>query len=272
MTSSIFLGLLIGIVMGLTGAGGGILSIPALVLGTGMGMVAAKPVALAAVGLGSAIGAAGGLRLGHVRYKAALYMVLLGVLFSPIGQWAAHQVPAAFLAILFSAIMLLVAWRSWKKPSRAQAAHSYERDVPCKLNPDTGKFSWTPAHFTTLGLIGAATGLMTGMLGVGGGFFIVPMLQRYSNLTQQSIVVTSLAVIALVSGSTVLQMLLAGHNDIVPSGWIFVIATCVGMVFSRMVAARVPTLWSKRGFAVLVLLATVLLLLKTFAPGLIALS
>ncbi len=271
MTSSIFLGLLIGTVMGLTGAGGGILSIPALVLGTGMGMVAAKPVALTAVSLGSAIGAADGLRLGLVRYKAALYMVLLGALFSPLGQWAAHQVPAAFLAVLFSAILLLVAWRSWKKPA-PEPEHSYERQVPCQLNPATGRFSWTPACFTTLGLIGATTGLMTGMLGVGGGFFIVPMLQRYTNLTQQSIVVTSLAVIALVSGSTVLQMMLHGQAEIVSSGWIFVIATCVGMVLSRLVAARVPALWSKRGFALLVLLATVLLLLKTFAPGLLPLS
>ena len=106
---------------------------------------------------------------------------------------------------------------------------------------------------------------MTGMLGVGGGFFIVPMLQRFTNLTHQSIVLTSLAVIALVSGSTVLQMLL--HDTrILPSGWWFVGATALGMAVSRLFAHKVPQHWLQRGFALLVLLAMLLLLLKTFAP------
>ena len=91
------------------------------------------------------------------------------------------------------------------------------------------------------------------------------MLQRFTNLTHQSIVLTSLAVIALVSGSTVLQMLL--HDTrILPSGWWFVGATALGMVVSRLFAHKVPQHWLQRGFALLVLLAMLLLLLKTFAP------
>ena len=264
--TSILLGLGIGAVMGLTGAGGGILAIPALVLGSGLGMVSAKPVALVAVSLGSALSAADGLRRGLVRYKAAFYMVLLGALTAPVGLWLAHQVSPELLALLFSAIMLFVAWRTWRSTLARHAAQAHTVDTPCRLDPETGRFCWTPACFLTLGSIGAVTGLFTGMLGVGGGFFIVPMLQRYTNLTHHGIVLTSLAVIALVSGTTVLQGTLHGSTSIPPEGWYFIAATAVGMLASRMVAHRIPHTLLKRGFAALVLLATVLLLMRTFAP------
>ncbi|MFJ1017246.1 TSUP family transporter, partial [Bordetella bronchiseptica] len=73
-----FLGILIGLTLGLTGAGGGILAVPALVLGLGMDMPQAAPVALMAVGLAAAVGSAEGLRRGTVRYKAAALMSVVG--------------------------------------------------------------------------------------------------------------------------------------------------------------------------------------------------
>ena len=149
--TSLLLGLSIGAVMGLTGAGGGILAIPALVLGIGLDMVSAKPVALLAATAGAMLGAADGLRRGLVRYKAALFMVLLGAITSPLGQWLAHQVAPELLAILFSGILLFVAVRGWRQSLRAQTAVLVERTTPCMLNPLTGKFSWTPRCFLTLG-------------------------------------------------------------------------------------------------------------------------
>ena len=86
-----FLGVLMGLVMGLTGAGGGILGVPALVLGLGLTMTQAAPVSLFAVGAAAAVGAIDGLRHGLVRYRAALLIALLGALFSPLGVFFAHQ-------------------------------------------------------------------------------------------------------------------------------------------------------------------------------------
>lgn len=85
------LGLLMGLVMGLTGAGGGILGVPALVLGLGLSMTQAAPVSLLAVGAAAAVGALDGLRHRLVRYRAALLIALLGALFSPVGVFLAHQ-------------------------------------------------------------------------------------------------------------------------------------------------------------------------------------
>ena len=62
------LGALVGLLLGLTGAGGGILAIPALTLGVGWTLVEATPVALLAVGVAASVGAIDGLRKGLVRY------------------------------------------------------------------------------------------------------------------------------------------------------------------------------------------------------------
>ena len=90
---------------------GGILGVPALVLGLGLSMTQAAPVSLLAVGAAAAVGAIDGLRHGLVRYRAALLIALLGALFSPLGVFVAHQMPEALLKGLFSALMVLVAWR-----------------------------------------------------------------------------------------------------------------------------------------------------------------
>src|SRR3546814_5533300 len=74
------LGLVIGAVLGLTGAGGGIFAVPALVFGLGMDMRAAAPLALMAVGSAAMLGALQGLRQGLVRYKAAIVLATAGTI------------------------------------------------------------------------------------------------------------------------------------------------------------------------------------------------
>src|SRR3546814_985199 len=56
----------------------------------------------------------------------------------------------------------------------------------CKVSKDTGRFIWSLRTVTTLASIGAVSGLFTGMLGVGGGFIIVPALGYFSELRMHS--------------------------------------------------------------------------------------
>lgn len=95
-------GIAIGIILGLTGAGGGILAIPALVIGLGWTITQSTPVALFAVSAAAAVGAVDGLRKGLVRYRAAVLMALLGAVCSPLGVYVAHSLPNAVLISLFS--------------------------------------------------------------------------------------------------------------------------------------------------------------------------
>jgi uncharacterized membrane protein YfcA len=85
MGASLILGALVGVIMGLTGAGGGILAVPLLVFGLHLTVASAAPLGLLAVGIAAAMGAAVGLRAGVVRYRAALLIALTGIVFNPLG-------------------------------------------------------------------------------------------------------------------------------------------------------------------------------------------
>ncbi len=81
----LLLGLAVGVVLGLTGAGGAILSVPLLGFFLNLTVVQAAPIGLLAVSLSAGLGAYLGFRTRILRYKAAIMMASLGVTFSPIG-------------------------------------------------------------------------------------------------------------------------------------------------------------------------------------------
>jgi uncharacterized membrane protein YfcA len=258
-------GLLIGLVMGLTGAGGGVLAVPALALGLGWPMVQAAPVALMAVGAAAAVGALDGLRKGLVRYRAALLRAALGGLFTPLGAHLARQLPEAGLRSLFCAVLVLVALRmvrqAWGAPSQV-AEHGWQRKN-CQLDPGTGRLRWTPRCALTLATLGGCCGLLTGLLGVGGGFVLVPAFQQLSDIRLHGIVATSLLVIALVSGMAIVGALHAGVT-IPAAGGGFIGASVVGMLIGRTAAPHVPARGLQWGFAGLCVGVASLLLFKTW--------
>lgn len=244
------LGAAIGALLGLTGAGGGVLAMPALMLGLGMSLPTAVPVSLCAVALAATLGALQGLRRGIVRYRAAALMALLGVLTAPAGLWLGHQVPQAVLTVVFCALMLYLAARMLRRPPAGASAGALERN--CVLDPASGRFRWNARCSATLGGIGATAGLFTGMLGVGGGFLIVPAFRQFSDLSMQAAGATSLAVIALVSATTVSGTLLHGSR-IGPVGISFIVATAAGMLLARLMAPKVPERWLQRGLGLVIL-------------------
>lgn len=259
------LGVLMGLVMGLTGAGGGILAVPALVLGLGLSMTEAAPVSLFAVGAAAAVGAIDGLRHGLVRYRAALLIALLGALFSPFGVYAAHQLPEKLLMGLFSALMVLVAWRMLQRekaeagPSDHGAASWGQKN--CMLNQQTGRFAWTAKCTATLAALGAVTGAVSGLLGVGGGFLIVPVFKQLTDVQMRGIVATSLMVISLISLIGVLGAMQAGVR-IEPVGWTFIGASIVGMLIGRRLCQRVRARTLQVGFAGLCVLVAAGMLVR----------
>ncbi|HEY9279185.1 MAG TPA: sulfite exporter TauE/SafE family protein [Eoetvoesiella sp.] len=263
--TSIAFGSAIGMVLGLTGAGGGILAVPALVLGIGLGMAQAMPVALMAVGGAALLGALDGLRKGLVRYKAAFLMALSGSVVSPLGMWIAHRVSAVWLMTLFSLVMLIVAARMLQqacRKSRLQDSTTVQHKH-CMINPATGKLQWHWKSSFVLAAVGAVSGLFTGMLGVGGGFLIVPALKHFSNISMHGIVATSLMVIALISTSSVAGALAAGAQ--VPiAGWYFIAAAAGGMLAGRLLAPFLRERWLQIGFALITTLVSLLLLSRAY--------
>lgn len=264
LLASLF-GVVMGLVLGLTGAGGGILAVPALVLGLGWTMTQAAPVALFAVGSAAAIGAIDGLRRGLVRYRAALLIAALGAVFSPLGIYFAHQLPEKVLMILFSLLMVLVAWRMLRK-ERQQAGpsdhgHASWGQKSCMLNEQTGRFDWTTKCTATLAALGAITGVVSGLLGVGGGFLIVPAFKQLTDVQMRGIVATSLMVISLISAIGVIGSFQAGVR-IDNQGAAFIVASIVGMIIGRRLCAQVPARALQVGFASVCLVVAGYMLLR----------
>ena len=259
------LGLLMGLVMGLTGAGGGILGVPALVLGLGLSMTQAAPVSLLAVGAAAAVGAVDGLRHGLVRYRAALLIAMLGALFSPVGVFLAHQLPEALLMGLFSGLMVLVAWRMLQREKREDGPSGHGTaswgQKNCMLDQQTGRFAWTAKCSATLAALGAVTGAVSGLLGVGGGFLIVPAFKQLTDVQMRGIVATSLMVISLLSLVGVAGAFHAGVR-IESVGWVFIGASIVGMLAGRRLCSVIPARTLQVGFASLCVLVAVGMLVK----------
>ena len=256
------LGALVGLLLALTGAGGGILAVPLLVFALHLGVAEAAPIGLLAVGLAAAMAATLGLRDGIVRYRAALLMGGLAMVLAPLGVAAARRVPNAPLTIAFAAVLALSAWRMWQRSRLAITQRAAARaPLPCVLDARDGRLVWTRPCAQALALTGVAAGLLSGLLGVGGGFVIVPALTRFTELSVRSVVATSLAVIAL--GSIGGVGAAAWHGTI---AWGIALPFAIGSVaaslLARLIAARVAGPRLQQGFAVVSAGVAVLLLVR----------
>ena len=257
------LGAVVGLILALAGAGGGILAVPLLVFGLHLSIMQAAPVGLIAVGAASAIGAVLGLRQGLVRYRAAALIGVTGMLLAPLGVRLARLIPNQPLMVAFALVLAWVAWRMFnqaraKNPAAAQATTA---QLPCVLNPSEGRLIWTMPCAWALASTGAVSGVLSGLLGVGGGFVIVPSLSRYTNLAVRSIFATSLAVIALVSiggiGAAAWQGAIA-WNIALP----FALGAVVALLAGRLIAARLAGARLQQGFALTSAVVAVLLLAR----------
>jgi uncharacterized protein len=196
-----FLGAIVGLVLALTGAGGAVLAVPLLLFGLHLTMAQAAPVSLVTVAMAAAVGAALALRARTLRYRAAGVMAATGVATAPFGQWLAARLPERPLVLIFAVVLVLAAARMLVQARRELQGAQVARDakVPCQRDPATGRLRWTAPCAGLLVLTGAVAGLLSGLLGVGGGFVLVPVLLLVTDLPMQAVVATSLGVIALVS-------------------------------------------------------------------------
>jgi hypothetical protein len=124
--------------------------------------------------------------------------------------------------------------------------------MPCVLNPSEGRLIWTMPCAWALAGTGAVSGVLSGLLGVGGGFVIVPSLTRYTNLAVRSIFATSLAVIALVS-----------IGGVTAAAWQGAIAWNIALPFALgAVAALLAGVRLQQGFAITSAVVSMLLLAR----------
>jgi uncharacterized membrane protein YfcA len=186
------------------------------------------------------------------------------MLLAPLGVWLAQHTPNLFLSYLFILILLYIAWHMWQQNKQDSNTYIKKPDAACVINPATSKLFWTAYCTKRLMMTGSLAGLLSGLLGVGGGFVIVPSLRKVSNFDMQTIIATSLTIVALVSASSVTIYLLQDgiHWKIATP---FVISTMIGMFAFRLISHKVPTIISQRGFAILAVIAAILMLISNLS-------
>ncbi len=189
-----FLGALaVGLSLGLLGSGGSILTVPILVYLAGEGAKIAIAASLAIVGAISLVGAANYARQELVAWRYVLYFGLPGVVSTYAGAWVSHFVSGAVQLVVFALVM---------------GAASITMLRGSRSGVDSGADQ--ERHYAWLIAAGVGIGLVTGFVGVGGGFLIVPALVLLGGLRMHRAVGTSLAVITINSASGFYK-----HSDLI---------------------------------------------------------
>jgi uncharacterized protein len=230
---------LVGISLGVLGGGGSILTVPIFVYVLGYDPKLAIAMSLPVVGVTSLIGAVRQWRAGHVHLPTAASFGLIAMVGAFVGAKGAHWLTGAQQLLLLAVVMLAAAVTMFRSARRApEAAHDQS---------DHGAVSWV-----TLVPVALGVGTLTGLVGIGGGFLVVPALVVLARAPMTQAVGTSLLVIAMNAASG-----FAGYVTHVAIPWPFVAGFTAIAVGGLLVGMRVAKYASpralKQGFAVFLL-------------------
>jgi uncharacterized membrane protein YfcA len=170
----------IGVSLGLLGSGGSILTVPVLVYLIGQDEKLAIAGSLAIVGTIALAGSLQYLKKKQIDWRIVFLFGIPGMVGTYMGAWLATWVSGLVQLSLFALVMLLASWQMLKPVIIDDTPHE-------------------PREIWKIGLDGLLVGILTGLVGVGGGFLIVPALVLLGGLSMHRAVATSLVIIALKS-------------------------------------------------------------------------
>jgi uncharacterized membrane protein YfcA len=224
--------LLIGVTLGLLGGGGTILTVPLLVYALGLSPKNAIATSLVVVAATAAASLFVHARAGHVQWRTGLIFGGVGMLGAYAGGLLGARVPGQVLLVAFASMMVVTAIAMLRRGPAVVPAR--EHALPKIL------------------LEGFVVGAVTGFVGAGGGFLVVPALALLGGLSMRDAVGTSVLVIALKSSAGFVGY--AGHVEVDwPLAAVMSAAAIVGSLLGARVAHRVPQAKLRRGFAIFVL-------------------
>ncbi len=262
---------IVGFSLGLTGGGGAIFAVPLLVYGLGVAPREAVGISLASVGVTAFVGFLGRWRARQVEARTGLIFAGAGMLGAPVGSILAGLIPDAVLLALFAVLMVVVAIRMWMQAGRLTRGGSPIPDESigpaiwsstCQRDGD-GRLILTSRCAALLIATGVATGVLSGLFGVGGGFVIVPALVLFSGMAIHLAIGTSLMVISMVSLSGVGSYLLAGRSIGVGIASLFIVGGVVGMVLGSRLGRRLSGTALQKVFAAAIVAVAIFVLLRT---------
>lgn len=245
---AIGLGLLIGVVIGALGGGGGVLAVPLLVHVLGQSAQDATTSSVVIVGVTATAGVLVRIRAGKIRWRTALGFGAVGLPAAALGTLVNQRVAEPVLLLAFAGLTLLAAlamiFDEWAGPADPEPTGGGGLALAA---PPTVR-----ATAAKIVACGAVTGFLTGFLGVGGGFLVVPALVIVLRVPIAWAAGTSLVIISLNSAAALASR--AGAIDldwgvIIP----FTLAAVLGSVAGTRIADRCSSAALTRAFALLLL-------------------
>ncbi len=266
------IGVSIGGLLGLTGAGGSVFAVPLLILLMGLPASEAMGTALGAVACAAFYGVI------HQRHRVlwspGAILAVSGMIVAPLGKWVSLHVPELWLLVGFSMLAFIIAIRMWrqsfKDPVATRVTRGASVDVPtepqamlCRYSPD-GIFHLQINCVTSLVIGGVIIGFVSGVFGVGGGFLIVPFLLFVSGMPMKTAVATSLFSIVLVSSAGfVSHVLLTEGVEIFLLSKI-ILSALLGMILSQQVSAYLAGPLLQQIFSVALIIVSVFTVAQNF--------
>lgn len=243
------LAVFVGVALGLLGGGGSILTVPLLAYVAGMDAKQAIATSLLVVGVTSAIGAISHARAGRVQWRTGLIFGAAGMAGAYAGGLLARYIPGTVLLIGFAAMMIATAIAMLRGRQTVDGPqHSLTLPVP-KIIAE-----------------GLVVGLVTGLVGAGGGFLVVPALALLGGLPMPIAVATSLIVIAMKSFAG-----LAGYLTSVHINWTLALAVTTAAVIGALLGARLTAMVNpdtlRKGFGWFVLAMSSVILAQEIHPS-----
>ncbi len=231
---------LVGLSLGLTGAGGSIITLPVLVYLGGVAPREAVGLSLFVVGVAALVGAGQRYRVGEVHLRAAAMFAISGMVGAAGGARLTPLVSPEVLMMGFAGLMVVVAVKLLRGGEAEVAMAPECRPWRCLL-------------------AGMGVGVLTGFIGVGGGFLLMPSLVKFARLPLRMATGTSLAVIGFNAAAG-----FGSHYGEAPPRWalafLFAGIAALGVVAGTGLAGRLPVVRLRQGFAVMVLATAVLVL------------
>lgn len=246
----------IGISLGLLGSGGSILTVPVLVYLIGQDEKVAIAGSLFIVGSIALAGSLQFLRAGLIHWRSVIVFGIPGMAGTWLGAYLAAWVPGVTQLALFAIVMLIASWLMLRPPDLESA------------DPQ-------PREMWKIAVDGLIVGVITGLVGVGGGFLIVPALVLLGGLTMRQAVATSLVVIALKSFSGFYKYTDVLAQQGLELDWqTLILVTGLGIAGSfagSHLAKRVPQDKLKTGFGYFLIIMGVYILIRS-VPTVLGLS
>ena len=236
------LALAMGFVLGLLGGGGSVLTVPILIYALHVPVKPAIATSLVVVGLVAFIGFLTHARQGTVARRVAFVFGPFAVASAYAGARVAKHVPGEVQLVLFALISLagsVMMFRGTVRKLHVPEDAAYDRDIDART-------------FLLLALEGTGVGFLTGLIGIGGGFLIVPALVLVAKLPMRLAIGTSLLVITMNALSG-----FAGYIGTVPIDWNLVAwfsgIAAIGSICGTLVSRRVPQRHLRQVFGVLLI-------------------